>query len=62
MSKVTITVETLRQYELFEDFNDEELEEVAKLCHEATYAEGDRVLVEGQAAERLFIVKQGKLS
>jgi len=62
LSKVAITSESLRRYELFQDFTDEELEEVAKLCHEATYAEGEKVLVEGQAAERLFIVQQGKLS
>jgi signal transduction histidine kinase len=59
---MAITVETLRQYKLFEAFDDEELEEIAQLCHEATYAEGDTVLVEGQPAERLFIVKRGKLS
>jgi signal transduction histidine kinase len=62
LSQVAITVEMLRQYELFNVFTDEELVEVAKLCHEATYAEGEKVLVEGQASERLFIVKQGKLS
>ena len=62
MSKVAITVEILRQYELFKVFTDEELVEIAKLCREVTYAEGEKVLVEGQAAERLFIVKQGKLS
>jgi signal transduction histidine kinase len=59
---VAITVETLRQYELFDAFTDAELEEVTKLCHEASYAEGDRVLIEGQPAERLFIVVEGKLS
>ena len=59
---MAITVETLRQYELFEAFTDEELEEIAGLCHEATFAEGERVLIEGEAAERLFIVQQGKLS
>lgn len=59
---MTITIETLRQYELFEAFDDEELEQVAQLCYEATCAEGERVLVEGQPAQRLFIVKQGRLS
>jgi CRP/FNR family cyclic AMP-dependent transcriptional regulator len=59
---VTITVETLRQYEFFDEFTDEELVEIAKLGHGATYAEGEKVLVEGQAAERLFIIDQGKLS
>jgi signal transduction histidine kinase len=59
---VAITVETLRQYELFEAFDDQELGEVVKLCHEASYAEGQKVLVEGETADRLFIVQRGKLS
>lgn len=59
---MTIAIETLRQYELFEDFDDEELEAVTRLCHQATCAEGEKLLIEGQPAERLFIVVQGKLS
>jgi signal transduction histidine kinase len=57
-----VTIETLRQYELFEALDDQELEEVAKLCYEVTCAEGEKVLVEGQAAERFFVVQRGKLS
>ena len=37
-----ITVETLRQYELFDTFDDEELVEIIDFCYEATYAEGER--------------------
>jgi signal transduction histidine kinase len=59
---MTITVEILRQYDLFEAFDDEELLSVAQLCHEATYEEGERVSVESQPAQRLFVVAQGKLS
>lgn len=59
---MTVTVEVLRQYEFFSAFTDKELEEVVGLCHEATYAEGEKVLVEGQVAKRLFVVTQGKLS
>lgn len=59
---MTVTVGSLRQYELFDEFTDEELAEVVRLCHEATYAEGAQILVEGQRAERLFVVVRGKLS
>jgi signal transduction histidine kinase len=62
LTKVAVTIETLRQYELFEEFDTGELEEVAKLCHQVTCAEGEKVLLEGQAAERLFIVERGQLS
>jgi signal transduction histidine kinase len=59
---MAITIESLRQYEPFQTFSDQELEQIVPLCHEMTCAEGQRVLVEGQRAERLFVVKQGKLS
>jgi signal transduction histidine kinase len=59
---VEITVESLRQYELFETFTDEEMAEIVELCQQATYPEGAKVLIEGEVAERLFIVHQGKLS
>jgi signal transduction histidine kinase len=59
---MTITVDILRQYELFDTFDDEELEEITDFCYEATYAEGAKASVEGQPAERIFIVRQGRLS
>jgi signal transduction histidine kinase len=59
---VTITAKDLSQYELLGEFADEELEEICRLCHEAVFSEGDKVLVEGQTADRLFVVKRGKLS
>jgi signal transduction histidine kinase len=59
---MAITVEVLRQYETFRTFTDQELEEIVPLCYEMSRTEGQRVLVEGQQAERLVVVKQGKLS
>jgi signal transduction histidine kinase len=59
---MAVTMEALRQYELFEAFDDDELEEIAQLCHDSFRSEGDKVLTEGEVAEQLFIVKQGKLS
>ena len=59
---MAITVETLRQYEPFQTFTDQELEDIAPLCFEMTGVEGERVLVEGGRADRLFVVMQGKLS
>jgi signal transduction histidine kinase len=61
-SIVAITVETLRQFELFDAFTDDELKAIVGLCREASRVEGAKVSVEGQAAERLFVVKRGKLS
>lgn len=59
---MAITVEILRQYEPFETFTDQELEQIVPLCYEMTCVEGQRVLCEGQRAERLIVVRQGKLS
>ena len=59
---MAITVETLRQYEPFQTFTDQELKDIAPLCYEMTGVEGERILVEGGRADRLFVVMQGKLS
>jgi signal transduction histidine kinase len=59
---MAITIEVLSQYEPFETFTDQELEQIIPLCHEMTSVEGQRILVEGQQAKRLVVVKQGKLS
>jgi signal transduction histidine kinase len=59
---MAITVESLRRYEPFQTFSDQELEQIIPLCHEMVCAEGQRLLVEGEHAEQLFVVKQGKLS
>jgi signal transduction histidine kinase len=59
---VTAEIETLRRFGVFAGFSDQELAEVAVLCQEESYEEGDVVAVEGEPAERLFLILEGKVS
>lgn len=59
---MTAKIEILRRFEAFAGFSDEELAEVVVLCQEESYEEGDILLVEGEPAERLFLILEGKVS
>jgi len=52
----------LRCFEAFAGFSDEELAEIIALCQEESYAEGDILAVEGEPAEKLFLILEGKVS
>jgi signal transduction histidine kinase len=59
---MTAKIETLRRFGAFAGFSDEELAEVVALCHEESHEEGDVILVEGEPAEKLFLILEGKVS
>ncbi len=59
---MTTKVEILRRFGVFSGFSDQEIEEIAELCREESYAEGDVAFVEGEPAVKLFLVVEGKLS
>jgi signal transduction histidine kinase len=59
---MTVEIETLRRFGPFASFSDEELAEIAALCREESYGEGDVIAVEGRPAEKMFLVLEGKLS
>lgn len=61
-SSLSITAERLRRSEIFGDLTDADLVAIAEFCSEESYREGDLVLVEGEPAEKLFIVERGKLA
>ena len=52
----------LRECELFKSLEDEELSRVAIICSELDMAEGAPLFVEGQAADRIYIVTQGRVA
>jgi signal transduction histidine kinase len=54
--------EILRRFEIFAGFSDEEIVEIARLCHEESFAEGDVLFDEGESAEKLFLFLAGKVS
>jgi signal transduction histidine kinase len=57
-----ILAERLGSAEIFGDLCETELLTIAEFCHEETCEEGQAVLVEGEQADRLFIVERGKLA
>lgn len=59
---MTAKIESLRRFEAFAGFSDEELAEVVALCQEESHEEGDILLVEGEPAEKLFLILEGKVS
>jgi signal transduction histidine kinase len=55
-------IEILRRFEVLAGFSDEEMAEIAGLCWEKAYAEGDVIFVEDEPAKELFLVLEGKVS
>jgi signal transduction histidine kinase len=61
-NKTRFIADRLGRSEIFGDLSEPDLMAIARLCHEETRHEGDVVLVEGDPADRLFIVERGKLA
>ena len=56
------TIFPLRDCELLNGLNDEELSNIAIICSRISMAEGDRLFLEGQEAERIYIVTDGRIA
>ena len=52
---------TLNKFELFKWLTDEELDKIAELSREETYAAGISIISEGQAATDLYMVEEGSV-
>jgi CRP-like cAMP-binding protein len=59
--KGMVTVQRLKEFELFKGLTDSDLERIAELCHLYTLHEGDRILEEGTKATNLHICCSGKV-
>jgi len=57
-----ILIERLRNVEIFQGLKDEELQVVARFCHEETMPEGCTLCEEGARAIKLFILEEGAIS
>ncbi|MFC1958194.1 ATP-binding protein [Chloroflexota bacterium] len=53
--------EVLRESELFKELTDDELGKIAKLCQEEVYTAGTTIFNEGEVAEELYIVEDGRV-
>jgi signal transduction histidine kinase len=57
-----LIAEHLSRAEIFNTLTAEDLAAIAEFCREETFGDGDMVLVEGESADRLFVVERGKLA
>ena len=59
---MSATVDTLRHFTMFKECTDEELAEIAELCREEYQDYNEELFHEGELAEKLYLVLDGKLS
>jgi len=53
--------EKIASREIFNGLNQGELEDIAKLCTEDVFDDGDRMLAEGERADYFFILEEGSM-
>jgi CRP-like cAMP-binding protein len=49
----------IRRIELFEGLTKEELNEITTICHERRFSRGERLAIEGDIGDNLFIIMEG---
>lgn len=59
---LSITAERLSRAEIFGELSQEDLIAIAENCREENFREREVILVEGNPAEKLFIVERGRLA
>lgn len=59
---MVVTSELLRRFDLFKKLGDEELAELGKLCRKRHWDPGAKLFDEGDPADRLYLVLEGKIS
>ena len=52
----------LSKVDLFEDLPDDQISAVAEICNEKTYAKGELIFDEGEKADNLYILMEGRVS
>jgi signal transduction histidine kinase len=58
----SLLAERLRRSEVFGAICLADCLEIAEMCSEETYDEGESILVEGESAKKLYIIERGKVS
>jgi CRP-like cAMP-binding protein len=53
--------ERIASFDVFKGLSQREVEDIAKLCEEVVFHDGDRVLSEGERAEYFFLLEQGSI-
>jgi CRP/FNR family cyclic AMP-dependent transcriptional regulator len=57
-----VSIEKLRNVDIFQGLNDDELRIVARFCVEENAPEGTTLCAEGARADKLFILQEGAVS
>ena len=57
-----IPIQLLRKVSIFQELSDSQLEEIAALCTEETYRAGSLIRREGEPAEQLLILREGRVA
>ncbi len=57
-----VSIDALRQCELFVDLKDEELGKIARICREETYEPQTVIIGERDAAEKIYILQEGRVA
>jgi CRP/FNR family transcriptional regulator, cyclic AMP receptor protein len=57
-----ITLEGLRNVEIFQDLTDEELKVASRFCQEESFPVGATLCEEGERADKLFMLQEGSVS
>jgi len=57
-----VSIDALKQCELFADLNDEELGKVAQICCEETYKPQEVIFGECDIAEKIYILQEGRVA
>lgn len=58
----SVTAESLSRAEIFSGLPEPDLLAIAEFCLQETYQDGEVVLVEGEPADKLFVVERGKIA
>jgi CRP/FNR family cyclic AMP-dependent transcriptional regulator len=57
-----VSIDALRQCELFTDLNDEELAKITQICSEETYEPQEVIFGESEVAEKVYILQEGRVA
>jgi CRP/FNR family transcriptional regulator, cyclic AMP receptor protein len=54
-------IDELRQFKIFEELNERELEQIAKISRTGELGPGAKLTATGASADKLYLLKQGKI-
>jgi CRP/FNR family cyclic AMP-dependent transcriptional regulator len=57
-----VSIDALRQCELFTDLNEEDLNKIAKICYEETHEPQEVIFGESEVAEKVYILQEGQVA